>query len=106
MAKLPIEYHEMARLEAMSAFNWYWERSPAAAARFQRELETAQSAIQDLPEAWSPYLCGTRHYLLKRFSYHVIYRQVESRIQIVAVAHTRREPGYWSERIEGSKPRG
>ena len=104
MARLPIEYHEMARLEVMDAFDWYWERSPAAAERFQRELESAQTAIQDFPEAWSPHLCGTRHYLLKGFSYHAIYRQLDSRIQIVAVAHTRREPGYWSQRIEDPKP--
>jgi toxin ParE1/3/4 len=101
---LPIEYHEMARLEAMDAFDWYWVRSPAAAERFQRELGIAQLAIQDFPEAWSPYLCGTRHYLLKRFSYHVIYRRIETRIQIVAVAHTRREPGYWTERVEDLNP--
>jgi toxin ParE1/3/4 len=100
MAKLPIDYHPMARLEAMEVFDWYRVRSLLAAERFQRELEEAQRVIQDLPDAWPPYLAGTRHYLLKRFPYGVVYRRQESQIEIVAVAHTRREPGYWADRFE------
>ena len=100
MAKLPIDYHPMARLEAMEAFDWYRERSLPAAQRFQRELEEAQRAIQDLPDAWPGYLAGTRHYLLKRFPYGVVFRRVESQIEILAIAHTRREPGYWGARLE------
>ena len=100
MAKLPIDYHPKARLEAMEAFDWYRVRSLLAAKRFQRELEDAQRDIKDLPDAWPVYLAGTRHYLLKRFPYVVVYRRLELQIEIVAVAHTRREPGYWGNRLE------
>jgi plasmid stabilization system protein ParE len=105
MAKLKIDYHPMARLEAMDAFDWYRLHNLLAAERFQRELEKAQQAIQDLPDAWPMYLAGTRHYLIKRFPYAVVYRLLESRIEIVAVAHARRKPGYWVDRLEDSEPK-
>src|SRR4051812_10140822 len=102
MAKLPIDYHEVARIEAFDAFDWYRVRSVRVAENFQRELEQAQFAIQNSPEAWPTYLSGTRHYLLKRYPYVVVYRILESRIEIVAVAHTRREPEYWVDRLQSS----
>jgi len=41
---------------------------------------------------------GTRRYVLPDFPYSVIYF-VEAAIIIVAVAHDRRRPGYWRERL-------
>jgi toxin ParE1/3/4 len=103
MAKLPIDYHPEARLEADEAFDWYLERGRTVAERFQRELETAQAAIQKSPAAWAKYIHGTRRYLLRRYPYVVVYRVTEERIAIVAVAHGRRKPGYWADRL---KPTG
>jgi hypothetical protein len=34
-------------------------------------------------------------FIFRRFSYAVIYRVVDVTIQVVAVAHGRRRPGYW-----------
>jgi plasmid stabilization system protein ParE len=99
MAKLPVDYHPAARLEANEAFDWYLDRSLSAAERFQRELERAQIAIQASPEVWGEYLAGTRHFLLKRYPYAVVYRVSEDRIEIVAIAHGRRKPGYWTDRL-------
>jgi hypothetical protein len=41
---------------------------------------------------------GTRRVPLNRFPYTVVYRETEIEIQIVAFAHNRRKPGYWSSR--------
>jgi toxin ParE1/3/4 len=43
-------------------------------------------------------LHGTRKYLLRRFPYAVIYRVTDEAIEVVAVAHGRRRPGYWKTR--------
>jgi plasmid stabilization system protein ParE len=99
MARLPIDYHPDARLEADEAFDWYLERSRTVAERFQRELATAQTAIQKSPEAWAEYIHSTRHYLLRRYPYVVVYRVAEERIEIIAIAHGRRKPGYWVDRL-------
>jgi plasmid stabilization system protein ParE len=36
--------------------------------------------------------------LVRRFPYVVVYRQIAARVQIVAVAHGKRKPGYWKRR--------
>jgi toxin ParE1/3/4 len=100
MAKLPIKYHPVARLEADWAFDWYRDRSRRTADRFQRELERGQSAIQNAPDGWAAYLHGTRRYLLKRFPFVMVYRVVAHRIEIIAVAHGHRRPGYWADRMK------
>jgi toxin ParE1/3/4 len=100
MAKLPIVFLIEARLEADAAFEYYRERSVKAAESFYLELERAQAAIQDVPGSWAPYLRGTRRYLLRRFPYVIVYRATDNRIEIIAVAHGYRKPGYWSDRLK------
>jgi len=90
-----VEFHDEARLEAR---DFYAARNPAAAEAFTAEIERAIDAIGDTPEVWSPYLHGTRRYLLRRFPYSVIDRRAGDRLEVVAVAHQRRRPGYWRGR--------
>jgi hypothetical protein len=66
---------------------------------FLTELEEAEHAIQQRPEAWPKYLFGTRHYLLKRYPYAVVYHMKAEHIEILAVAHGSRRSGYWVDRI-------
>lgn len=100
MSLLPIEFHPEAIVEAREARDWYAERSEAAAERFMDELDVAIGAIQRSPERMAPYLHSTRRYLLKRFPYIVVFRVIDEMIQIVAVAHGRRTPGYWRRRAK------
>ncbi|WP_417738002.1 type II toxin-antitoxin system RelE/ParE family toxin [Rosistilla oblonga] len=37
---------------------------------------------------------------MKRFPYVIVYRVATDRIEILAVAHGRRKPGFWKERLE------
>lgn len=93
-----LEYLEQAVAEAEGAARWYAERSQTAAARFSAELDAAETAIAERPEAWAPATDGNRRYLLRRFPFSVVYRVETARILIVAVAHGRRRPGYWKHR--------
>jgi toxin ParE1/3/4 len=98
MAKYSVEFHPEARLEADAAFDYYCERSPRAAEAFYLELARADRAIRKSPESWAEYLYGTRRYLLEQFPF-VVYRVSDQRIEILAVAHGHRKPGYWAERL-------
>jgi plasmid stabilization system protein ParE len=93
-----LEYLEQAVAEAEGAARWYAERTPTAAARFSAELDVAEAAILERPEAWPPAADGNRRYLLRRFPFSVVCRVEETRILIVAVAHGRRRPNYWMHR--------
>jgi plasmid stabilization system protein ParE len=96
---LDLEYLEEAVVEAAAAAAWYAARSATAAAGFEAELVEAESAIHTLPNAWPQYDHGTRRYLLRRYPFGVVYIVEPARILIVAVAHGRRRPGYWRDRI-------
>jgi plasmid stabilization system protein ParE len=100
MASLPLEFHPDARIDALQAYDWYAERSQDAADSFQEELQDAGRAIRQSPERWANYLSGTRRYLMKRFPFVIVYRVATDRIEIVAVAHGRRKPGYWKRRLD------
>lgn len=95
-----LEYLAEALEEAEASARWYAERSPAAALAFDAELDAAERAISERPEAWSPYAHGTRRYLLARYPFSVVYRVEGHRVVVVAIAHVGRRPGYWRARSQ------
>ena len=95
MTSWPMEFHPDARIDAIEAYDWYAKRSREAADLFQEEFQDAGRAIRQSPERWAKYLLGTRRYLMKRFPFAIVYRVAADRIEIVAVAHGKRKPGYW-----------
>ncbi len=98
MIALDLDFHPAAVKEARKAYRWYVRRSARAGSRFQAALEVALEQIVESPDRWPQYLHGTRFRLVRRFPFVVVYRQSADRIQILAVAHGRRKPGYWKRR--------
>ncbi len=103
MSPSQIELHPAAVKEARKAYRWYLRRSAAAAGRFKAALEAAVEQIVESPERWPTYLHGTRYRLLRRFRFIVVYRQRGERLQVVALAHGERRPGYWKRRKFGAE---
>ena len=93
-----VEIHPDAIQEAASAVEWYAARSLEAAEAFTVELDRAIEIISESPERWPTYLHGTRRYLLRRFPFAVVYRVRPSMVQVVAISHGKRRPGYWRKR--------
>lgn len=83
--------------EARSAREWYEARNPASAAALVRELYEAIEQIGRRPDQSSKYTHGTREYLLHKFPFSIVYRDLVDRIQIVALVRTHRHPGYWKK---------
>jgi plasmid stabilization system protein ParE len=98
----PIRVHPEARFEAEAAVEWYGHRSPYAAARFVVALRSALERIQRSPNQFPKLAFTTRRKVLGRFPYLVVFRETTTEIEIVAVAHGRRRPGYWRERLSGA----
>jgi toxin ParE1/3/4 len=93
-----IELHEDAAADYDAAFDWYLERSPEAARAFDAEFERALREIARAPGRWARGAYETHRFLLRKFPFLVIYRGDTSTVQILAVAHTSRKPGYWKNR--------
>lgn len=99
MASKPAEFLEAAASEYEAAIDWYFERSPVAADKFSAEVIRAIENIERNPQRWLTYLMGTRRFFLRHFPFTVVYRELPTIIQILAVAHGRRRPGYWKSRL-------
>jgi plasmid stabilization system protein ParE len=95
----PVEFHPLAVREAAEAFGWYAARNESVAERFADELDRAVAAIATRPQSFPPHLAGTRRCVLGRYPYLVVFRELDTAIQVVSVAHGRRRPGYWRQRL-------
>jgi len=98
MPRPAIDFHPEAVAEARAARAWYEARSPAAAEAFVVEVDRAIERILDDPDRPPVYMLGTRAVLLRRFPYLVVFRRTETGVQVIAIAHGRRRPGYWRSR--------
>jgi plasmid stabilization system protein ParE len=92
-----LELHPEAIADAREARLWYAERSPDAADAFMSELDRALASIAEAPMRW-PVKAGARRYVMRRFPFVLVYRVSGSIVEVVAVAHGRRRPGYWKSR--------
>jgi hypothetical protein len=54
--------------------------------------------IVKAPQRWPKYLHGTQRFVLHRFPFSIIYLD-DDVLSIVAVAHSKRKPGYWKARL-------
>ena len=95
---MSVRFHPAARVEVLRARAWYEERSPLSAVGFAHEVARAVRLIAEAPRRHPQAGHGTRRFLLRRYPFSVFYRRVEDRVEIVAVAHQKRRPGYWANR--------
>lgn len=98
MPGLSVVFHPAAVEEAQAARQWYKARSLSAANSFLAELDRGIEAVSLAPERWPLFVHGTRRYLFHRFPFQLVYRVVNDCVQVVALAHGRRRPGYWKPR--------
>ena len=94
-----VSFHEQASAEYEAAFEWYYLRSEFAAASFAEEIARAISEISKAPKRWPETTPTVRKFSLRQFPFIVFYRELPGKIQILAVAHGRRKPGYWKARL-------
>lgn len=99
MAARLLEIHPAALEELKSATSWYVDRSEAAALAFVADVDRAISLVMESPRRWPPGEYGTRKFILQRFPFALIYREQATGVQVLAVAHGHRRPGYWKNRL-------
>jgi toxin ParE1/3/4 len=94
-----VTYLSVADEELAEAAQYYDEQQPGLAKDFLDAVRVAMAAIQRNPDLWAFYEKPIRAYRIQPFAYRLLYRELPDRIQIVAVAHVSRRPGYWKSRI-------
>ena len=90
--------HE-AEVELWDAVAYYENKALGLGVDFEAEVERSVQTIRRFPERWPLRDDGTRRYLTHHFPFVVVYTYLNDHIWIVAFAHCKRKPGYWSDRI-------
>ena len=94
------EFHQTASKEIVETTAYYEGEVPGLGTGFIAEVERIVAVLCDQPNIGQRAGEGFRRILLARFPYSLIYSIESERIWVVAVAHHRRRPGYWQERID------
>jgi toxin ParE1/3/4 len=100
---LPIRISEEADAEMAEAARWYETHRAGLGGEFLDAVDTAVAGIAEIPRMGSPVPgvsdLAIHRRPVRRFPYHVVYMELPDRLQILAIAHDRRRPGYWVGRL-------
>ena len=90
-------WHPDALAEVDAAAEFYRDKRRALARRFLNSLDEALNRIELHSHIYREVEPGVRKCQLKTFPYAVIFRDGMG-VEILAVMHLRRKPGYWKDR--------
>ncbi len=93
------QFHPEAAAEFEEAVRFYKERGHTLGARFTHEVKITIRKIVATPERWHVLEKDVRRCLVRVFPYVVLYTMEDDYVLIVALAHGKREPGYWRHRL-------
>src|SRR5512145_3291780 len=90
--------------ELSEAASWYEKRSEGLGAELLDEVEGVLQRIEALPGSFPRLLdvpedLEIRRALLPRFPYALVFIARAAETRVIAVAHVKRQPGYWLNRV-------
>jgi plasmid stabilization system protein ParE len=94
----PVEFHPAARGEFIESARYYQAQSSGLGRRFAAAVRDAVHRIQESPLLYRVLEGDVRRCRVLRFPYGVVYRTKPKRIEVLAVMHLHRQPGYWKPR--------
>ena len=93
------KFHPQASAEYLEACQYYAAIDRHLGVAFAHSVETAIDQIVQRPAVWTVIEEDVRRYLLKRFPYGIHFTIEDAFVLIVSVAHMKRRPGYWRNRL-------
>lgn len=99
-----VRFEDEADFEYRLAGRYYEERREHLGVEFFDAVDATIDHILEHPRAGTliprmPPDLSVRRRAVTRFPYHVVYLATPSQIRILAIAHDRRKPGYWKDRL-------
>jgi toxin ParE1/3/4 len=100
-----VRFVDEAVKELDDAVLWYEDRREGLGLAFVAALDRAIESIARQPRA-AVLIEGVsedlevRRISIRRFPYYVAYLVLNEAVVVLAVAHERRRPRYWSDRVE------
>jgi len=94
-----VRFDPDARAEFLAAVEYYEECQIGLGRRFRDAVKTELEHISEMPFRFRVLHAPFRRCLIPRFPYSIIFSIEPQFILVIAVAHAKRKPGYWHERI-------
>lgn len=95
-----ISIHDAAEAELAEAASFYESRTAGLGHAFLDEFEKSLARLSADPEAFPKIGQDVRRLIVRRFPYSVFFAvESEDFIRVLAVAHQKRRPGYWRNRL-------
>jgi len=95
-----VRYLSIAAAEFREAIAWYRDRSLDTAGRFQEEVVVAEALLTQHPRIGRLMEVDVRGVCVNGFPYTLVYTVEGAEIVVISVAHHRREPGFWRDRLK------
>ena len=96
---LPLTFRAAAKSEFDEAASWYESQRSELGVSFIAEIDRVLEAIANQPTLFRIAKVDVRVALVSRFPYAVYYRVKPTRIVVIAVFHTSRDPKVWKSRM-------
>jgi toxin ParE1/3/4 len=95
-----LSIHPLATREAEDAADWYEQHRVGLGEAFTASILGALQRIAEQPLAWPrwPEDPTIRLKVVRRFPYVIAFRVEGKQIRVLAVAHDKRQQGYWRDR--------
>lgn len=100
----PVWWLPDARAELTAASDWYESQQAGLGVEFVEEVAAVVRAIAEAPTAfprWARRREVRKAVVGSRFPYVLFFAEESDEVSVYALAHTRRKPGYWVERLGG-----
>lgn len=95
-----LEFLPDAERELLESVERYEAQRSGLGEAFLQEVERISALLLEFPAFGEPIDSIHRRLPLQRFPYGIIFRRDDEVVRIVAVAHRRRNPQYWTPRVQ------
>jgi toxin ParE1/3/4 len=95
---LQIALHRAAKAEFIEAAAWYDSKRLGLGVEFIAEIDRCVSLASTHPQKYALVRGNIRRVIANRFPYSVYFRAEQSRIVVLAVFHSSRDPAVWLDR--------
>jgi plasmid stabilization system protein ParE len=95
-----IRFTPEADVELSEARQWYAHQRADLDIEFMEGIDGALSRIVNNPHLYPVVYRTLRRAVVRRFPFAVFYEVTADEIYVIAVFHSRRDPGIWKWRME------
>lgn len=94
----PVKFHPEAELEMIEAARFYEDRQHHLGLRYLQSVKQTVDKISLNPQIYKPIEPDIKRCRVTSFPFAVVFRETKDWIEVIAVMHIRKKPGYWKER--------